>query len=95
MKQSILQDGKYCMVCGSEQNLQKHHIFGGANRKFSDEDGLWIWLCIDHHTGDQGIHSAKGSAMMQRYHEIGEREWLRKYGKTIEQFRRRYGKSWL
>ncbi len=93
--QSILQDEKYCMVCGVTQGLQKHHIFGGPNRKKSEDDGLWIWLCLDHHTGDHGIHTAKGSAMMQKYHEIGERTWLQKNGTTIEQFRRRYGKSYL
>lgn len=93
--QSILQDEKYCMICATEQNLQKHHIFGGPNRKKSEEDGLWIWLCMDHHTGDHGVHTARGAHMLIKYRKIGEREWLRKNGKTIQDFIYRYGKNYL
>lgn len=33
-----------CFICGSEKQLELHHIFGGANRKKADDDGLCISL---------------------------------------------------
>lgn len=75
------------------RNLELHHVFGAANRKHSDADGLTIWLCKEHHTGDTGIHFNKELA--DHYKEEAERTWIRHYGKTIEQFRRRYGKNYL
>lgn len=41
----MLQDTKCCYLCGSVHALERHHIFGGANRKNSDKYGLTVWLC--------------------------------------------------
>ena len=56
---SILQDGEpRCYVCGCVRNLELHHVMSGtANRKLSDEYGLTVYLCRDHHTGSIGVHS--------------------------------------
>jgi len=57
---SILQDEKECFICGKPYGLHKHHIFGGPNRKHSENNGLWIWLCPPHHNmSDFGIHFDK------------------------------------
>lgn len=95
MAESILQKEKCCHVkdCGRTTDLHLHHVFGGPNRKHSDADGLTIWLCADHHTGDGGVHFNR--EMDLHFKEEAERAWLRHYGKTIEQFRRRYGKNYL
>ena len=42
---SILQDEKRCYLCGGTNGLERHHIFGGSNRKWSERLGLWVWLC--------------------------------------------------
>ena len=93
MEESIMQKDKYCKVCGRVDGLQLHHAFGGPNRKLSDADGLTIWLCMEHHTGDNGVHFNRELA--DHFKEEAERIWIRHYGKTIEQFRRRYGKNYL
>ena len=37
--------------------LDEHHIFGGPNRIHSEENGLKVWLCLDHHTmGSLAVH---------------------------------------
>ena len=52
---SILQNEKVCYLCPREFGLEKHHIFAGvANRRISEANGLWVWLCHDCHTGTEG-----------------------------------------
>lgn len=41
---SIIQKSKKCYLTGATSNLDKHHIFFGANRKNSEKYGLWVWL---------------------------------------------------
>ena len=55
MARSIVQSEKECWFCGAQSGLEEHHIFAGmANRKISEKYGLKVWLCHDHHTGDDG-----------------------------------------
>ena len=68
-----------------------HHVWGAANRRHSDADGLTIWLCREHHTGDSGVHFNRD--LDSHFKTEAEKIWIRHYGKTIEQFRRRYGKT--
>lgn len=45
---SIIQSRKECYITKSTTNLHKHHILEGtANRRISEEDGMWIWLRAD------------------------------------------------
>lgn len=89
---SLLQDSpECCFLCGSRILLEKHHIFGGANRKLSESDGLYVMLCRPCHTGDHGVHFDKD--IMQYLHEKGEMAYLKDH--TLEDFRRRYGKNYL
>lgn len=54
-KASIVQkDGSRCFVCGRMTGLERHHILGGPNRKWSEKYGLTVMLCHDHHTGKDG-----------------------------------------
>jgi hypothetical protein len=60
MGKSIMQDEKICYITGDTMNLHKHHIFGAANRKLSEQYGLWIWLRADwHNLSNYGIHFNK------------------------------------
>lgn len=72
----------------------KHHIFGGANRKHSDEDGLVIFLKPEHHNmSNKGIHNDKEFDLYAK--KKAQLRWMEFYNKTEEQFRKRYGKSYL
>ena len=54
-KKSIIQkDGSRCFVCGRMNELECHHILAGPNRKWSEQYGLTVMLCHEHHTGKDG-----------------------------------------
>lgn len=54
---SILQSDKVCFLSGSTVDIEKHHIFGGANRRNSAKYGLWVYLRHDlHNEPPYGIH---------------------------------------
>ena len=60
---SIISNERVCYLCGSYANLQRHHaIHGWANRKLAEDDGLWVWLCMDCHAA---LHD-KGKRDMEK-----------------------------
>ena len=75
----------------------RHEIFYGfsnGNRQKSIEDGLVIFLKPeDHNMGDNGIHKNREFDLYAK--RKAQLRWMEFYGKTEEQFRKRYGKSWL
>lgn len=92
-RKSILTDDlRHCIITGSPE-AHIHHVFGGANRSKSEEDGFIIPLHPDlHNMSNQGIHFNREmdlhyKRLCQRYYEscIGDRK----------AFIARYGKSWL
>lgn len=95
MTKSILQEEKECYVCHNIYGLHLHHIFyGTANRKKSDEDGCVVWLCHTHHTDYEcGVHGLNKKLDTQLKQKC-QTAWEQKHG-TREEFRKRYGKSYL
>ncbi len=105
MKDSIVVDMRYAgydMIDGTP-NVHRHHIFEGtANRRLSDEDGLWIPLSYEHHEGNMSVHHNKEMKVLT--HIIGQLAWEKRYiveHKDVNEdaardaFRKRYGKSYL
>ena len=90
MAKSIIQSGDGCFLCGSTVWLECHHmIHGTANRKLADADGLTVMLCHTCHANlhDKGWHD-------RDLQKIAETAWCKHYGKTKEDFIKRYGKSY-
>ena len=56
--QSIIQQDRECWACKTTLNLHRHHcIYGIANRRKAEEDGLTVYLCVRHHTEPHtGVH---------------------------------------
>lgn len=75
---SILQTEKVCYITGRTDQLHKHHIFGGANRKISDEYGFWVWLTYDFHNGNN--HEAVHNNPNKGWDLKLKQECQRKYG---------------
>ena len=76
------------------EGSHRHEIFYGYNRQKSIEDGLVIFLRPeDHNMSDSGIHFNKEFDLYAK--KKAQLRWMEFYGKTVEQFRERYGKSWL
>ena len=92
---SIISNEKRCYICGTTLNLHRHHVmFGFANRKKSEEDGLWVYLCGPHHNlSPQGVHFDKQLDKVLKNH--AERKWMEFYDKTEDDFIKRYGKSYI
>ncbi len=97
MKSIMQSDTNSCYLCarnGNGDRLEKHHVFGGSNRKYSEEDGLTVFLCGDrcHRNGPFSAHRNKDIASY--LHRNGQIAWMQKYG-SLEEFRERYGRNYI
>lgn len=94
MVRSLLQRNKACYVCGTTFNLHLHHVFyGTANRRLSDADGCVIYLCLNHHTGAQGVHNNRKLDLTIKAR--CQMAWEKQNNKTTEDFIKRYGRNYL
>ena len=90
MSKSLLRDEKECYLCGRRTGLERHHIMAGtANRKLSEKYGLWVWLCHDCHTGQDGAQydAEKAKALKQDAQKAfekayGHEDWMRVFRKN-------------
>ena len=76
------------------EGSHKHHVFGGMNRRLSDEDGLVIFLRPElHNMSDKGIHFNKEFDLYVK--KIAQQAWQDYYRKSENDFIRRYGRSYI
>lgn len=79
-------------MCGSQRYLERHHIFGAANRKYSEKYGLTVHLCWNHHQDSKtGVHH--NPELMQQLHEEGQRAFEKIH--TRADFLKIFGKNYL
>lgn len=60
--ETIRQHGFECWVCGTEANLECHHVVPKGFSKIRNGRGQWRnlrFLCSDHHRGKTGVHEDK------------------------------------
>ncbi len=89
MSNSILCKDEACIVCGQRHGLERHHVmFGNPRRQLAEEDGLWVWLCPEHHRGTYGVHGRDGhelDSVLKRYAQRiyeqthSREEWMERY----------------
>ena len=89
---------KSCFLCGRNGNgdpLERHHIFGGANRKLSEKYGLVVWLCGNrcHRTGQFSAH--QNGEVTDYLHRYGQRKAMQEQGWSKDDFREVFGKNYL
>lgn len=90
---SIIQDRKECFICKSIYGLQEHHIFfGTANRKKSEQEGLKVWLCLEHHTGSK-ISPHYSREVDLKLKRIAQAKYEETH--TREEFMQLFGKNYL
>lgn len=93
LHKSIMQiDQERCYECGRYGALDTHHVFRGPFRKKADLDGLTVKLCRSCH---DHVHKYPKGDMNMSLRRDGMRKWMRYYGGTEEDFRKRYGRSVL
>jgi hypothetical protein len=81
----------YCFICGKYGLVDKHHIFGNAYRKKSEEYGFIVPLCRMCHTEKGGVHQDWGKNLHLK--QIAQTEFERTH--TRDDFRQTFGKSYL
>ena len=97
MTKSIMQeDSTSCFLCGrngSGDPLECHHVFGASNRKYSDEDGLVVYLCGNrcHRNGNMSAHKSAVTAELLKAE--AQKAYEEKHSRA--EFMTRYGKNYL
>ena len=68
-----------CFFTGINKNLcEKHHIFGGANRKNSEKYGLVVYLSPEwHNLPPNGVHH--NPINMLKLHQYGQQKFNEMY----------------
>lgn len=90
---SVIQFEKECYICGRTTNLHVHHLLHGtANRKLSDKYGYWVYLCVEHHVGNNGVHQK--SELDMKFKQLAQMHYEKHRG-TRQDFINEFGKSWL
>lgn len=99
MAESILQEDKtHCYICGMNANLEPldcHHIFGGSNRKKSEEYGLKVYI---HHSkchifGKNSVH--QNAEIDRALKSFVQHKAMQYYGWTVEDFRKIFGRNYI
>lgn len=87
-----------CWRCGRNgwaDPLDRHHIFGGPNRKKSEKYGLVVDLCHNscHIFGPMAAHA--NAETMRTLRQYGQRKAMEENGWTTEDFIREFGRNYL
>ena len=95
MAKSILQESRKCVLTGYEGDyLDKHHVFGGANRKRSESMGLWVYVYKPlHNNSPESIHEDFELNLMLK--KWAQRLCMEHYEMTVEEFIGEFGKNYL
>ena len=94
LKSRVQEDLDVCIDCGHSP-AQRHHVFFGTsvNKRNSEKYGYIVALCLDHHTGDHGIH-AGNKVLEHRLKRMCQEDFEKNFG-TRDEFRKIFGKSYL
>lgn len=88
---SILQEDKKCFICGSLQ-VHEHHIYFGANRKASENNGFKVYLCPAHHNmSNCGVHFNRQLDLQLK--QLCQRKFEETHSR--EEFMKLIGKNYL
>ena len=94
MGKSIISEERRCYMCGSVRWIEHHHVFGAAYKKKSDKYGLIVPLCRwCHNEPPNGVHH--NAENMRILREKAQKIAMKKYGWSIEDFIRIFGKNYI
>ena len=93
MESIIRQIVDRCYCCGRYHPTDTHHVFGGSNRKASDQYGLTIRICRECH---RAIHEPRNEderrmgvnlkrciqTMAMRHYGWSKEDWLKHFTKS-------------
>lgn len=85
-------DMDHCYFTGSSI-VERHHIFGGACRTYSEEDGFVIPLSPQLHPN--GVQANKDAHDIDLHLKQMAQKYFEEHYGSREEFRKRYRKSYL
>lgn len=96
MKKGIVTEYKdICFFCGAPAECEHHLLFGSGTRQLADKDGLKVPSCNKCHNMGQINERIHENPMAEKLSKmLGQAIYEGRIG-TREEFRRRYGKSYL
>lgn len=84
-----------CFFCGRIAEAEHHLLFGTGIRRLAEEDGIKVPICNNCHNMGAGTERIHGNIMAEKLSKmLGQAIFENKLG-TREDFRKRYGKSYL
>lgn len=86
------EDMDHCYFTGACP-VERHHIFGGANRKNSEKYGFIIPLRPDLHPN--GVFAGTDARRMDINLKQMAQEYFESHNGSRDDFRKVFGKSWL
>lgn len=94
-KSIVTEYDKICFFCGSPAECEHHLLFGSSIRELADEDGLKVPTCNRCHNMGRTTERVHENIMAEKLSKmLGQAVYEGKIG-TREEFRKRYGKSYL
>lgn len=84
-----------CFFCGKPAECEHHLLFGKGIRPLAEEDGLKVPSCHRCHNLGMTIEKVHDNPMAEKLSKmLGQAIYEKELG-TREDFRKRYGKSYL
>jgi len=95
IKSIVTKYGKICFFCGRPAECEHHLLFGNGTRELAEQDGLKVPSCNRCHNMGNTLERIHGNPMAEKMSKIlGQAIYEAKIG-SREEFRARYGKSYL
>ena len=85
-------DMEHCLFTGSAP-VERHHIFGGANRKNSEKYGFVVPLRPDLHPN--GVFAGQSAKLVDLRLKTMAQTYFEEHHGTRDEFRSIFGKSYL
>lgn len=83
-----------CFICGKKTATERHHVcFGVGLRKISEELGLIVYLCPEHHRGTYGVHGKDGNEINRYLKKQAQFEFEKTHAR--EEWMQRIGRNYL
>lgn len=84
-----------CFFCGKPAECEHHLLFGKGIRELAEEDGIKVPICNNCHNTGRNTECVHENIMAEKLSKkLGQAIYEAKIG-TREEFRKRYGKSYL
>lgn len=94
LKSIFTDDMDHCIFTGSPY-IERHHVFGGANRKRSEQYGFVVPLRYDLHPNGANFVRTEESMKIDQYLKETAQLYYELHIGTRQQFISEFGKSWV